>query len=318
YRHIAYRMLFQGAPELSNYPQPKVHLFPTFYLPGETGKLEAVTDSTPLIRRFEREFPGRSVIPSDPAMAFLDLLLEDYGDEWLTKAMFHYRWAFQPDIDKAATILPLHMQIGLPPADVDAMGRVFSGRQIERLRVVGSNEITGSVIEASYRRFLELFDAHLQQQPFLMGGRPGSSDFACYGQLTQLTAFDPTPMEVTLATAPRVLSWTQTTDDLSGLEPQESDWLESASVPETLRALLGEVGRVYVPCMLANAAAVEAGAPEVETTVDGERWVQQPFPYQAKCVRWLREARAELPADVRERVDGILAGTGCEALFSST
>ncbi|HBP14871.1 MAG TPA: glutathione S-transferase, partial [Gammaproteobacteria bacterium] len=56
------------------------------------GELEAVVDSTPIIRRLESEIPGRSVIPEDPVIRFLDYLLEDYGDEWLTKAMFHYRW----------------------------------------------------------------------------------------------------------------------------------------------------------------------------------------------------------------------------------
>ena len=64
-------------------------------------------DSSPIIRRLEVEHAGRSVIPADPAMAFLDELIEDYADEWLTKAMFHYRWAYQDDIDKAAQILPL-------------------------------------------------------------------------------------------------------------------------------------------------------------------------------------------------------------------
>ena len=63
--------------------------------------------------------------------------------------------------------------------------------------------VTGPVIEASYRRFLAAFEAHLTPQPFLLGQRPGACDFAVYGQLTQLAEFDPTPMALTLEIAPR-------------------------------------------------------------------------------------------------------------------
>ena len=51
------------------------------------------------------------MIPPDAVVSFLDALLEDYADEWLTKAMFHYRWAFEPDIAKAGTMLPRWGQI---------------------------------------------------------------------------------------------------------------------------------------------------------------------------------------------------------------
>ena len=93
YRQIPYKLILAGSGRFpEGYPRPKVQLLPTFFLPNAEGEMEAVVDSTPLIRRFESEFQGRAVIPGDPAMAFLDYLLEDYADEWLTKAMFHYRW----------------------------------------------------------------------------------------------------------------------------------------------------------------------------------------------------------------------------------
>ena len=87
-------------------------------------------------------------------MAFLDGLLEDYGDEWLTKAMFHYRWAYQADIDKAAAILPRWGRVTQPEESVVSFSKMIAARQIERLWVVGSNEKTGPVIENSYRRVL--------------------------------------------------------------------------------------------------------------------------------------------------------------------
>jgi hypothetical protein len=180
---------------------------------------------------------------------------------------------------------------------------------------VGSNETTGPVIEESYRRLLGLLDVHLTVQPFVMGGRPGSADFGLFGQLTQLALFDPTPAALALEVAPRVIAWVHVVEDLSGLEVSDADWTARDAVPETLRALLAEVGRVYAPFLLANDAALERGAERVECTIDGRKWVQRPFPYQQKCLRWLREGRAALAPDDRAFVDSLLAGTGCEALF---
>ncbi len=316
YRLIPFRMIVQGSEAHLARPRPKVGLLPTFYLPDESGQEVAVTDSTPLLRRLEEEFEGRSVIPTDPVVAFLDALLEDFADEWLTKAMFHYRWHYRADIDKAASILPLWQKVDVADEEVKPLSDFIAKRQIERLWVVGSNDTTAPVIESSYQRLLHLFDAHLQTQPFLMGHRPGSSDFGFLGQLTCLVLFDPTPAAIAVETAPRIYAWVEWAEELSGMEPKEEDWITRDAIPPTLRALLGEVGRVYAPFLLANAEAVEQGAERVETTIDDRPWTQKPFPYQAKCLRWLREHHASLSADDRARVDGILSGTGCEALFA--
>ena len=133
YRRLPYRFLLGGHGAHGDLPKPKVELLPTFYLPGADGALEAVVDSTPIIRRLEREQGGRAVVPADPALRFLDELLEDYADEWLTKAMFHYRWRYRADIDRAGTILPMWRGISAPDEKLAAMKATFSKRQIERL-----------------------------------------------------------------------------------------------------------------------------------------------------------------------------------------
>jgi glutathione S-transferase len=313
FRRIPFHWVIRGSKSDREIPEVPVGLIPVLVVPGETP--EATIDSTFQIRRLEALFAERTVLPPDPALAFLDALLEDYGDEWLTKAMFHYRWVYEADIRKASRVLPLWQRVDVTDERVAPFNEMIAKRQIGRLGVVGSNETTGPVIEASYQRLLALLDAHLQQQPYLFGGRPAAADFAWFGQLTQLAHFDPTPAALTTEAAPRVYAWIEIAEDLSGLPVVESDWTARDAFPETLRALLGEVGRVYAPFLLGNAAALESGAERVECEIDGRPWVQKPFPYQGKCLAWLREQYAGLGPDDRAVVDGWLAGTGCERLF---
>ena len=101
YRRLPHVFIQSGSPESRGLPKPKVGLMPQLIL-EEDGERKAITDTTPIIRRLEASHPNeRSVLPEDPAIAFLDALVEDYGDEWITKAMFHYRWAYAADIEKA-------------------------------------------------------------------------------------------------------------------------------------------------------------------------------------------------------------------------
>ena len=46
--------------------------------------------------------------------------------------------------------------------------------------------------------------------------------------------------------------------------------------------------------MLANAEAIDQGQVEVRLLVEGKPWQQEPFPFQAKCLQWLRIEYAKL------------------------
>ena len=126
YRRVRYELLIGDQTRDLDLPEPRVGLIPTFYLPDEHGALAAVVDSTPLIRRFESAFPGRHTVPGNPALAFLNYLIEDYGDEWLTKAMFHYRWHYDADIRMAGTVLPRWTNIQAPEAELQKARQYIS------------------------------------------------------------------------------------------------------------------------------------------------------------------------------------------------
>lgn len=316
YRRIPFRWLPRGGPEDVGTPPVPVALIPVLAWTGADGDA-AMVDSTFQIGRLEEAFSERSIVPTDPVVAFLSALVEDYADEWVTKAMFHYRWAYAADAAKASRVIPLDQNPAMPADMLARGGAMFAERQIGRLAVVGSTATTGPVIEASYRRLLGLLDAHFERAPFLFGDRPSAADFALFGQLSQLVTFDPTSVAVAAETAPRVIAWVNRVDDIGWLDdPTAAGWRPRAAVVTELAPLLTEIGRVYAPFLLANADALARRADRVECTIDGTPWTQSPFPYQGKCLRWLREHYAALAADDRAAVDAALTGTGCDALFA--
>ena len=314
YRRIPSRWVHQLSPEQENLPPPPLPLLPVVYMPGPDGGYEATSDSTFQIKRLEAEHLGRSIIPDDPAIAFLDFLIEDYADEWATKMMFHYRWAIQENVDNANNLLP-RWNMDVPEEICEGFADTFGKRQVGRLSVVGSNPETGPIIEASYKRLLDILERHLREQRFTLGRRPGSGDFGLFGQLSQLVGVEPTSQALARAAAPRVITWCDNVEDLSGIEVEASDWTARDALPDTLRELLAEIGRTYAPFLLANAKALETGAQAVDGTVDGTRWTQDPFKYQGKCLQWLREDYAALAPSDRAAVDAALKGSGCEILF---
>ena len=103
--------------------------------------------------------------------------------------------------------------------------------------------------------------------------------------------------------------------DQSGLEPQPYDWKRLEDQPSSLREILREIGRVYTPAQLANARAVQAGEKTWECEIDGVKWTQQTFPYQAKCLRWTRERYQCLSNADRHQVDNLLDDTGVLAML---
>jgi glutathione S-transferase len=317
YRHIPYQIIWgdinQKLTEFS-IEKPKPVLYPVFLMPDENGREIATVDSTPIIRTLEGMYEGRSVLPDNPALAFINYLLEDFGDEWLTKYMFHYRWTNERDIDEAKSKLVYSSVVTAPSDFAKEFAETFGERQIGRLFWVGSNDMTAPLIEASYKRFLALMDKHIETQPFLLGARPCSADFAVFGQLTQLIAVDSTPREIAHNISKRTVSWVDIMEDQSGLDPDMSGWNDPDNLPDTMIDILREVGRTYVPTMIANAKAAKAGEKEWSCELDRATWQQPVNAYQAKALGWVRNEFEKLDTANRNHVRSILDNTGCEAL----
>lgn len=228
---------------------------------------DALQDSTPIIEKLEVQFPDPSITPNDPGVAFLSVLIEDYADEWLNKAMFHYRWSYPQDQDSASKRLADMIFEGAEkPEGVEEQVRA---RMIARLYHVGSSPETAPLIEGSFARLLALLNTILAKRPFLFGGRPSLADFGLAGQLAQLRT-DPTPGAMLQAQGPNVARWL---DRMEGPKPN-GDFASFADVRDEFVELLGaEIAGAYLLWMDANERAVADDASGVSVDIGGTMFV---------------------------------------------
>jgi glutathione S-transferase len=267
-----------------------------------------MNDSTPLAYALEREHTERSVIPDDPVLAWLSDLLEDFGDEWVTKMMFHYRWYYAPDRAFAQTWIVSSRDPTMERQKRRSVMEMFNDRQVGRMALVGCTEQNRPVIEDSYRFVLDTLDHHVRTLPYLLGSRPCLGDFGLYGQL-HILSIDPTPAAEMRARAPDLFCWLMRLDDASGIE---GAWIDrEAPLPAAVTSLLAHMASTYLPFLAANAKALQDGTPEFEVELLGRAFRQAPFRYQAKCYDALRKRRAALPADALRRLDPLLEEAGC-------
>ena len=257
----------------------KLPIVPTVATPQDEGQ----QDSTPIMERAEALFPEPSMHPADPALNFLSALVEEFGDEWGNKLMFHHRW--YADVDQAASAQTL-ARLSLPNGTAEEVAertRMVRERMTGRGHFVGSSDANAPLITGYYLELLDILEAHLATRKYLFGARPAFGDFGLAAQLYECSV-DPTCGGMIRARGPAVLDWCHRM-----LEPRvDGDFERWESLKPTLMALLAYVGRYFLPWSAANAAALAAGEAEFSVDLAGQAYVQPPQKYHAKSLAALR------------------------------
>jgi glutathione S-transferase len=310
YRRLPHRWVHGAAAMAATRGMVKAPVIPILAYPDG----HFANDSTPLIYDLEARHPDRGIVPPDPARAFLAHLIEDFADEWLTKAMFGYRWLREVDQVQMSRWLAFDQMKGGGIAQSQAAAEMFRARQVGRMAIVGCTDANFPLIEATTRAVLAALEAHVTDSHCLFGSRPSLAEFGLYGQISQL-GVDPTPEAMLRRDFPYVLRWLLHIDDMSGID---GEWdAGDAPLPPVLPALLAIIGQVYAPFLLANAAALDAGGESLAFTALGHGYTQGTFRYQAKCLAELRARFAALPDAARDALTPLLAETGCLAMLSA-
>lgn len=302
YKQIPHEWTPRNQSNMAEYQKhARLPIIPLVVTPSDTG----LQDSTPIMDALDQEFPEPDVNPDDAVCNFLSILLEEFGDEWGNKWMFHYRWAREVDQLSAATRIARSMAPDADDNELQATVEQVRERMVNRVWFVGSNETTAPIIESSFKEAIELLDAHLADRAYLFGERPAYADFALWGQIYSAWT-DPTCGSLIEARQLNLLAWIHRM-----LWPERLGEFESW---DTLQATLEpfirrQVGALFVPWTLANEAALNAGDEEFTVQLASGRWTQPPQKYHAKSLGVLRTKYQGLERN--DKLTEILEATGC-------
>jgi len=244
---------------------------------------EGIQDSTPIMEAMDAKFPMPSIHP-DAGLMFLSVLLEEFGDEWGHKLMFHYRWWDEIDQRASAQTLARLFSPHGSKEDVANIAKMILARMSGRGHFVGSSAQTAPLIEGYFFELVDILQKHLANRKYLFGARPAFGDFGLAAQLYECSV-DPTCGSILRARGSKVLDWCFRMN-----EPREDGAFETwEQLSPTMKPLLDYVGRYFLPWSVANAKALQAGEASFSVDLAGKAYVQGSQKYHAKSLQVLRD-----------------------------
>lgn len=302
YKAIPHQWILRNAASQAEYEKyAKMPIIPLVVTPQDTG----IQDSTPIIDQMETLYPEPSIHPGDDVARFISALVEEFGDEWGNKWMFHYRWTRDVDQICSAGRIARMRAPGTAEQEHHGLAGKIRSRMVDRIWFVGSNAQTAPQIESGFRDMLALLENHLSRRPYLFGGRPAYGDFGLWGQFYELWT-DPTAGALIEGGAPHVLDWVHRM-----LWPRAEGAFESwdALAPTFEPILKDQIGEKFMPWTLANEKSLAEGKEEFSVNLGDEAWTQKPQKYHARSLAMLRAKYAQLPD--KTALDAVLAEAGC-------
>src|ERR1700676_4322554 len=304
YKAIPHQWILRNAASQAEYEKlARMPIIPLVVTPEGTG----IQDSTPIIDQMEKLYPEPSIDPDDDIANFISALIEEFGDEWGNKWMFHYRWARDVDqISSAGRIARMRAPDASEEKHAAFAGQIRA-RMVDRVWFVGSNAVTAPQIEAGFLDMLGMLDNHLEGRPYLFGGRPALGDFGLWGQIYKMWT-DPTAGGIIGGRAPHVLDWVHRM-----LWPKAESKFEtwSALEPTLMPILTKQVGTQFMPWTCANEKALLEKQEEFNVTLGDNIWTQKPQKYHARSLGMLRAKYAGVVD--KAALDPVLEAAGCLA-----
>lgn len=265
-------------------------------------------DTTPMIQWFEQQYTSAPVLPDDPALRFLALLLEDYGDEWLWRPAMWWRWV--PRASRWALGWRIAAET-VHPFVARPVGWLFGDRQHrEWLWGDGMNRQNEGAIRDMLYRELEFLEPLLEQQPYLLGSHPCVADFGYFGPMYRHFGNDPESAEVVRRYGPNTYEWLARLWNAKIPKlPQQQIWVWPQG--EHWAPLLQRIAQDYLPYLHQNALAFAKGRKRFDYTGNTfSLGKTRTTNYRVYCREVLQQEFNRLPAADQNKLEALFEPHG--------
>ncbi len=277
---------------------------------------EVMQDTTPIIQEFEETYSANSCTPTDPRLAFIMWLLEDFGDEYLTRFSMHYRWGNDISRNTLSHRLGRSMSFGNVNMHASKVAPMILARQAGFDKPLGLDKAESrESLDGQFIDLLNILDQHFSQYQFLLGDKPSVADFALYGHLYAHMLQDPFSAEIMESNGSRTCNWIETISELGDTrgfigQTEFGDWINlDEAVPETLKKLLTFVGKTYIPFATGTALATHEGRKEFDAKVYDLETSFMTFQYRAWSFENVQNHFVALNDKDKKLVDELLIAT---------
>ena len=265
-------------------------------------------DTTPMLEWFEQQHPEPCTVPDDPALAFLALLIEDYGDEWLWRPAMWWRWV--PRASRWAVGYAIGKAFA-PTLLARPLGWFFGHRQQrEWLWGDGVNLANEASVRDMLFREFEFLERLLARQPFLLGSHPSAADFGYFASMFRHFGNDPDSAEVMRRQAPNTYEWLARLWNASADKlPKAIEW-QWPETPEW-QPLLKRIAADYLPYLHQNALAFQRGQKRFDFTghslaFQGTKTTN----YRVYCRERLQQQYLQLTTADRDKLEQLFKSVG--------
>lgn len=169
---------------------------------------EVIQDSVEILDHLEARFPAIPAIPVTPRQRVFVHLMELLASEGLVTLAWQHRWMFEENLH----FVKMDFGRSFKPQGSDDELMKYGNLIADRMMSYGLPESTQALrdeLDARYLKLLRLFEAHLIEHPYFLGGHPSAADYAIMGALHAHLGRDPAGLRMMQNHAPRTFRWVE-------------------------------------------------------------------------------------------------------------
>ena len=230
-------------------PSSGSHRIPQLLTPAG----EVIQDSVEIVDFLEARFPQLPAFPDTPRQRTFVHLMELMGSSGLLRLAWLHRWMFEEN-DR---FVKMDFGRSFKPQGSDDDLKHYGNLIAERMRSYGLPESTAAAkasLDSQYKHLLSLFEAHLIEHPYFLGGHPSAADYAVMGAMHAHLGRDPAGLRTLQDYAPRTFRWVEHMMVPEVVSPEffatPVEYLPDDVVPPTalqiLRFIAGEYGEQFL------------------------------------------------------------------------